>query len=377
MKFTIKNFKCFVDTQIPLNRLTVLTGVNGAGKSSFIQSILLFRQLADFAKDTPKGYVPDNSIHLNGQYLLSLGDSSCILSNNASDNNISFAFLDNKTNKILCYAQFVADNLIPTLALPVISEKSMVNNQECPICHKAFYYLNAERLGPRIRQELKYFSYPHAGWQGEYTAQLVNLDNGFHKIEESRKFPNSQNPTQLAFQINDWLDFLIPGTRIFATHDSNTLASQIRVENSLTLQHPALATNMGFGISYVLPILATGLIAEAGSMFLVENPEAHLHPSAQARIGMFLAMVAQTGVHVVVETHSDHVINGIQLAIVKQTIQHELVTVNFFEQIKQSEQPKITTIPFSEKGELECWPSGFFDQSQRDLAELFNARRSL
>jgi predicted ATPase len=92
---------------------------------------------------------------------------------------------------------------------------------------------------------------------------------------------------------------------------------------------------------------------------------------------MFLAMVAQAGVHVVVETHSDHVINGIQLAIVKQTIQHELVTVNFFEQIKKSEQPQITTIAFSEKGELECWPSGFFDQSQRDLAELFNARRLL
>ncbi|MDR2757335.1 MAG: DUF3696 domain-containing protein [Planctomycetaceae bacterium] len=376
MKFTIKNFKCFIDTQIPMNRLTVLTGVNGVGKSSFIQSILLFRQLVDFVKDNPKGYVPDHSVPLNGQYLLALGDSSGILSNNASDNNIFFAFVNDKTNEILCYAQLVAD-YSPASALSVISGKNMVNNQDCPICLQEFYYLNAERLGPRIRQELNYFSYPHAGWQGEYTAQLINLDDGFHKIEESRKFPNSQNPLQLTLQINDWLDFLIPGTSISVTSNSETMASQIRGENYLSLQHPTLATNMGFGISYVLPILATGLIAKAGTMFLVENPEAHLHPSAQTRIGMFLAMVAQAGVHVVIETHSDHVINGIQLAVVKQTIQHELVTVNFFEQIKKSEQPQITTIALSEKGELECWPSGFFDQSQHDLAELFNARRSL
>ncbi|MDR2116586.1 MAG: DUF3696 domain-containing protein [Planctomycetaceae bacterium] len=378
MKFTIKNFKCFIDTQIPMNLLTVLTGVNGAGKSSFIQSILLFRQLVDLAKDVPKEYIPDNSVSLNGQYLLALGDGSCILPNNVNDDNISFAFVNDKTNINLCYAQFVVkNNTTPTLALSVISEKSMVNNQECPICRQAFYYLNAERLGPRIRQELKYFSYPHAGWQGEYTAQLLNLESGFYKIDESRKFPNSQNPLLLTSQINDWLDFLIPETSISVTSNPETLEAQIRIENAFTRQIPALATNMGFGISYVLPILATGLIAEAGTMFLVENPEAHLHPSAQTRIGMFLAMVAQAGVHVVVETHSDHVINGIQLAVVKQTIQHELVTVNFFEQIKKSEQPKITPIALSEKGELECWPPGFFDQSQRDLAELFNARRSL
>ncbi|MDR0706195.1 MAG: AAA family ATPase, partial [Planctomycetaceae bacterium] len=276
MKFTIKNFKCFIDTKISMNRLTVLTGVNGSGKSSFIQSILLLRQLVAFAKDNPKGDIPDYSILLNEQYLLALGDSSDILSNNASDNNISFAFVNDKTNEILCYAQFVADNLDPTSALPVIFEKSMINNQDCPICRREFYYLNAERLGPRIRQELKYFSYLHTGWQGEYTAQLINLNGGFHKIEESRKFPNSQNPLLLTFQISDWLDFLLPGTQIFATSNSETMASQIRFENSFTRQHPTLAANMGLGISYVLPILATGLIAEAGALFLVENPEAHL-----------------------------------------------------------------------------------------------------
>ena len=116
---------------------------------------------------------------------------------------------------------------------------------------------------------------------------------------------------------------------------------------------------------------------------IVENPEAHLHPSAQSKIGQFLAVIALSGVNVIVETHSDHVINGIQIATARRTISKEYVTINFFskgenqqaENQTKNRQPIITEITINEKGELSRWPKGFFDQTQIDYVKLLDLRR--
>jgi predicted ATPase len=108
---------------------------------------------------------------------------------------------------------------------------------------------------------------------------------------------------------------------------------------------------------------------------IVENPEAHLHPSAQSKIGKFLAMVANSDVNVIVETHSDHFINGIQIATAMNEISTDLVTINFFSQDDNSTQPKIDSISINDKGELSEWPKGFFDQTQIDFVQLFKIRK--
>ena len=63
---------------------------------------------------------------------------------------------------------------------------------------------------------------------------------------------------------------------------------------------------------------------------MVENPEAHLHPSAQAAMGEFLAISAASGIQVILETHSDHVLNGIRRAVKKGLITHHDVAIHFF-----------------------------------------------
>src|SRR5262249_12397465 len=74
-------------------------------------------------------------------------------------------------------------------------------------------------------------------------------------------------------------------------------------------------TNMGFGITYGLPVILAGLTAGTGGVLVVENPEAHLHPAGQSQMGIFLATMASAGVQIVVETHSDHILNGLRRAI--------------------------------------------------------------
>ena len=75
------------------------------------------------------------------------------------------------------------------------------------------------------------------------------------------------------------------------------------------------------------------------------------------------------------ETHSDHVIDGIQIASAKKEIDNNSVIINFFSQTEDNPQPMIENITINEKGELSKWPKGFFDQTQIDFAELFKIRK--
>ena len=79
------------------------------------------------------------------------------------------------------------------------------------------------------------------------------------------------------------------------------------------------AVHTGDGLVQVLPIVVAALSAAEDSLLLIENPEANLHPAGQAHMGEFLAEVAAAGVQVILETHSDHVLNGIRRAV-KQSI---------------------------------------------------------
>jgi predicted ATPase len=86
-------------------------------------------------------------------------------------------------------------------------------------------------------------------------------------------------------------------------------------------------------------------------------------------------MVASSGVNVIIETHSDHIINGIQIAVAKNEINNSLLTINYFGNKEGNVQPEIQSISVSELGELAAWPKGFFDQTQVDFAELIKSRK--
>lgn len=128
--------------------------------------------------------------------------------------------------------------------------------------------------------------------------------------------------------------------------------------------------NVGFGLTQLFPILVAILAAEKGDVVLVENPEVHLHPQAQQNIGSLLARAAASGVQVIVETHSDHVLNGIRLAAKATTIAADDVAVHFFSPL----QPDGVFTPKSPKldadGRLDAWPEGFFDQFDLALSKL-------
>jgi len=384
MKLTIKGFKCFVNQPIKHKQLTVYAGANGRGKSTLTQALLLLRTtLESYGKFRRKTQSYDltnvlNSagenieIALNGPYMLNLGNSSAVQNKQSTDNSISFE-LENGSDKLA--VSFTADQYEAQLYLTIISKTIKGDISKFPITQQGFYYLNAERLGPRLIQEICHQKFPNAGFQGEFTAQVLNLESGLFKIPKNKWRKSTKNP-QILFQTNQWLDYILPKTRINVEAGNATNTAQMIIENEFTKSDPVLATNIGFGISYVLPIIVTCLVAQENSIVIIENPEAHLHPGAQSKIGQFLAIMAASGLHIIVETHSDHVVNGIQIAVALSEANHEDIIVNFFSADEDSIQPDVRGITVSEKGELSDWPKGFFDQTQIDFATLIQAQNA-
>ena len=380
-KIELNNFKCFNSISVPLNGLTLFTGANGAGKSSVIQAFTLLRRTIEHcakwnSTDKRYEYQPcsdknDLNVELNGAYCLAIGTSAQVLPINSNDDFIKIKFIDGETCLSVKYDTGNGDELWVT---PNDVQNTLRNDSK--LFAQEFFYLNAERIGPRIRQKVKFYDYPNVGWQGEFVAQILGDTDFTQKfvVDENRRAAETESP-RIEQQTKAWMNFVLPGFDIDYLYNKDLLSAQIRIENSFTRGTPVLATNVGFGISYVLPIIVTGLLAPKGCFMIVENPEAHLHPSAQSRIGRYLAAIANAGVNVIVETHSDHVINGIQIATVKNEITSSLVTINYFSPKEQ--QPECVSISLNEKGELSEWPDGFFDQTQKDFAQLIELRKDV
>lgn len=398
-KLIIKNFKCFSDIEISLNDLTVFAGGNGNGKSSAVQSLLLLRRTIEHCGEWKKDHYEFNEINnlnveLNDVYCLSLGNSENILHVEYEDPIIELGLINEKGNFEICYDVNDGKELYIT---PGNINSNTYSYPKNPLLFQEFYYLNAERLGPRITQTLKFYDYLNVGYQGELTAQIIADIDSLEKksnfeIDKDRILddPEFLKGSRFYHHVNSWLSYIIDGVTIDAKKDSETHTARIWVENNFSQGKPVSPTNTGFGISYCLPIIVACLIAKKGRMLVIENPEAHLHPSAQSKMGYFLGIIANAGVKIIVETHSDHVINGIQIAVAKNVINYSKVTINYFyrdqkqkEQLEEEkdlglkQQPTIESINTTEKGELSEWPRGFFDQTQLDYVELTKIRRNV
>jgi predicted ATPase len=366
-KIQIEGYKCFANKTFDFKPLTIFAGINSVGKSSVIQSLLLTRAITEKVNIRKKIYKTQRHIKdpvnvlLNNLYSLYLGNYREILASKAEKNAIKISFITDPITQNLFSIEFKPENQT-SLNLSTNEIKNFNELLYSPFGKQCFYYLNAERVGPRDVYKREFQEYPHSGWQGEFALQVYSDENV--QIMEILKQKNFEDLNDLTFrnQVNKWMNYIIPGIDIQAKvyHNINQIEANINGSNTY---------NVGFGISYVLPIIINGLLAKEGTMCIVENPEAHLHPLGQSRIGYFLSKIASAGVQVIVETHSEHVINGIRLAYMKDVIGKEDVIIHFLEK-DENQEIKDTIIEILETGDLTKFPKGFLDQTQKDLAEI-------
>lgn len=355
----VEGFKRFESEKFELRSLTVLAGRNGAGKTSAIHALLLARHASQ------RG---DGVAELNGPFGMELGWFEDVVNVNveghfnitlvdAAERTATWTFSKGDTE---LYAKVTQPD-----DLPIVFSTARA---------RGFQYLSAERYGPRIVQKSAPLSLEmlEVGCRGEYVAQIIEkLGSQIVPTQRQMEFGAQEEFALVKAQTERWL------SRIARKVDINTEAFPGTDVISLSFRNDGASpwvrpTNMGFGVSYTLPIVVAAMTAIEGGLLIVENPEAHLHPAGQSEMGVFLARMAAAGLQIIVETHSDHVLNGIRRAIGDE---HLLpagdAIVHFFGDEASNPQP----LDFTATGGITQWPAGFFDQYRLDVQRITTARR--
>lgn len=367
----IVGFKAFASQIINLGQVTLLCGRNNSGKSSVLQALRMYC----------------NSAEGESPMIIGLGSLKDIRSKFAlpADNIVvSCTFQDDSSSELILSE---SKHLRPTFAPVTLS-------------------LSAERFGPRVSLPLDSDSKerPFIGFQGEHVLGFLDdLRNCI--VHPNLRHEVSQGDT-LEYQCAAWLSEIAPGTNFYFEVVPDTDSSRMTFDSFRP-------TNVGFGLSYSLPVVTAILGAssknldhkpwenawdetwdrarnERGTLLIIENPEAHLHPSAQTAMGRLIAKAGRSGLQIVVETQSEHIMDGVRLEE-KERVQTEVLGFN------QTEAPSANTniaapvmqpVVFNyfsrtenghiaiespsllENGKLSHWPSGFFDQALKNRIQL-------
>jgi predicted ATPase len=365
---TVKNFKSHRETSLSLSCLNILTGFNGVGKSSVFQALLLLRQ--SYLKNRLH-----QGIDLN-KPLCQIGLVSDARYQYANNDVIEFGIeIDQQQNLCWqCQTHELDSTFLKLTNQPVYSFLNQIS-----LFNHHFQYLSAARLAP---QE----SYPKDSYsvekerqisnelgRGELIAHFLHYYGHSQTIQfENLTYPNSHN--DLLSQTNAWLTEISPNEKVIIK--DNKINFEIKYQqNQPPSTNDFKAENVGFGISSALPIIVAVLAAKKDSLLFIENPESHLHPQGQAKLAELMALAAQNGVQIVIETHSDHIINGTLIAVKKyQTEQRGLardkLRIYYFERDETHHATQSIEVPVLEGGRITYPPRGFFEQFKKDIKTL-------
>jgi predicted ATPase len=354
----LQEFKCFGDQRLPMANLTLLAGANAAGKSTVIQSLLLLRQ------SHLRGTLAGGELLLNGP-LVNVGTALDAVREKADTDTISFTL----TQRDMQQHQFGFDYPRGAGESYILRGTAQDYDTNLSLFAPRFNYLNAERIGPRLLYPMSEMieDLVDVGVRGEFTAHCLERF-GTTPLINPQLALNAENTSTLLFdQTRYRMQQIIPDLDI--DPKAITEADQMRIGFRTTTGRFLRPTNIGFGIIYTLPIVVAALLSPEEALLIVENPEAHLHPASQSRIGGFLAEVAAANVQVLIETHSDHVLNGIRLAVRRKILGTDQVSINYFRSNGDG-VPEVSHPQIYPDGGIDPWPSGFFDQFEQDLLEL-------
>lgn len=346
VNLNIEGFKCYRKASFQFGNITLLTGANSSGKSSVLQALLILYLIA---QDSNR---PLAKVLNDPDYSLELGEVFDIL----------FQYREEKADKaVLTLDDFsvILRDAAMAAEIPSPADPSSLNQMN---------FLCAERLGPRSEVKIIGTTDNYCGCNGNYTAEVMD-NNVMTNIDPNRTLDGTE--VKLPVALDEWTNLIFPGINIRVRHKGDSYLQTIVSSTGSSIQ--SKTPNVGFGISYALPIIVSGLLAKVEDWLVIENPEAHLHAKAQSNMGYFLAQMASTGVRVVVETHSEHIVNGIRRFIVcTKRLQPSEAPIYYLPADFGTPQ-KIT---IDSQGNLSDFPVDFFDQSRQDLLEIIKASRS-
>jgi predicted ATPase len=370
---SLQNFKCFSALDLELAPLTLFTGFNAGGKSTTIQTLLLLEQ-------TLRGPLSYPCLMLNGP-ILNLGSPVDVLNQSsdlqlltiqvaASEQSLTWQFAVSR-ERLLTVSHLVIEDGVrhSRSGEELIGIRPQGGEGDRVIdAIQSIVYLGAAR---QVDTEV----YPSAfgaglsrgdiGPIGQYASWWLH-EMGDEPLPLARRHPASLGREVVRQQVNAWLSDLFPGAEANSRPIDRTNLVRLELRSGLASDWVRPA-NIGFGISYAFPIIVAGLCAGEEQTVILDSPEAHLHPRAQSRVGRFLAQMAGAGGQMLIETHSDHVLNGVRIAVRDGLVKPEDTVIYFFTGTKEAQ---VIRLFVDKNGAISDLPGGFFDQAEHDLSDL-------
>lgn len=373
-------FKSFKDLEISFKPLTVLCGTNGSGKSSVLQLLLMLKAYTLEAESNGLVKLKNDEFDL--------GRQKDVVYRWSSNSTIQIKLITDMGTYELSSGEDEASSENDFVAFQSVGN-AVMNKSLVVFFEKRVRYLSSDRLPPQSMHKYSAYSVKmnNIGRHGENAVSLLYA-HGQDEIPMELCHDGTTDNRTLKGQVNAWLADVSSGVSVRTTPAGELL----RLDVDYGAVKPAQGfrpENVGFGISYVLPVLVMILTAKKGDCLLIENPGAQLHPQGQAQMGRLLAKAAAYGIQIIAETHSDHVVNGIRVGCKKRADAHhdEFITedevlyydgvlINFFDRINVSgdllaeQYTEVTPIRIEASGELECYPNNFLDEWPRQIGEL-------
>ena len=322
----MNGFKSFDDTSIELKKLTLLTGLNSSGKSSVIQAI---EMTETYRRTGGRSFLLNK--HGGKKELINEsynGFKIDVISDNYS------VHLDTDEGKNVIQGE-VTDNI---------------------------FYLEAGRIGGANSIEI-YSQDSEIGPRGENVIKCIH-SHWDSLLPEYIHHPESGGNTFL-LNLKAWLKMISPKVKF--DYKVNELS-----DDSYSTYNGFRTSNVGFGLSYTLPVIAMLLRASLlpDSVVLLENPEAHLHPRGQTEMGKLIACAVKAGVQVIVETHSDHLFDGIRI-FAKEDGHFAHDFIGYWFELDDDNFTQWENIQVNDAGQLSKEaPQGFCDQFEINAMKL-------
>lgn len=330
-ELVITGFKSFISETIHFGGLTLLTGLNSSGKSSVIQALLMLEKVARGEKN----------ILLEGH-----GDFD-ELKNPYEADAVGLVAVCDRGKVTIEKCEPVFEPVMATL-------ESVFPN---------IIYISANRFGPEVSLPIT----PNDLSLGSKGENVINVIDKYAPYELNHVLRNEKSQGY-TFEYNlwGWLEVISPGVKF-------GYKIQKESDSSISLFNEHRSKNVGFGLSYALPAITALLLGTVtpNSLVIIENPEAHLHPKGQTEMAKLISLCVEAGTQVIIETHSDHVFNGIRIHAKKDqtNLFCEKVKSYWFE-LDKNNNTEVTESILDRNGRLDPWPDGLFDQFEINASEL-------
>lgn len=370
-ELTLAGMKCFAAPQtVRFAAVNVIAGLNGRGKSTLMQALLLLAQSIgrasglNYLQVSPReGFVRLGAFAdllsrtKEKAQVLTIG----VQTDDDIESSIRLQYKSdpNPQNTTLgCLESFLLDGKEQLEKIGSASGESMERKATMG---------TTSLKGLRQFHNVKYISADRKG-PTDYVAKIDEADEGtlgvhgemavnalYRMNEESRR------------RVTEALSDILKGASLNVERQQEILYPRLDSQDGTPGFRPS---NVGFGYSYVLPVLLAAQTCAKDGIMIVENPEAHLHPGAQSRLMDYLIKEAKRrGLQLFVETHSDHVINALRIAVRNATIAPSEAALLFVDRDSHRE-PCISQIKIDAHGALSDYPDDFMEEWGMQMSQL-------